>query len=63
MILDHDAGFHTREDGDGNSRRSAVLHKLEEDVNVIEQLGDNQLATRINLRVRMKRMCVRKGQR
>lgn len=43
--------MHTWDDGDCDANSAAVLHKLEEEVAVIEQLGDDHLAACINLQV------------
>ena len=39
----------TWQDGHRDADRAAVTHKLKEQVNVIEQLRDDQLAARVNL--------------
>lgn len=43
------ADLRTWQDGHGDADGSAVLDELEEDVNVVEQLGDDQLTASLDL--------------
>lgn len=48
LLCGHSAGI-TWEDGAGDANGSAVLHKLQEALHPVEQLGDDELGTGVNL--------------
>lgn len=48
-------GHDTRNNGTSNSNLAAIIYKLEENVSVIEQLGNDEICSSINLPTKKKK--------
>ena len=49
MLPASELGRHAWNDGDGNSKASAILDKFHKAVHIIEELRDDHLSTSLNL--------------